>query len=119
MTVERIHPKAPVMLIFTAIFTCLPSCINLSNIDLKFRATTSKFNTLRKPLMQQKYYFIHEMQLLKSSTKLCYASINRLFPVNATLICFIVVKQSGMINPVVRKINISHFKDSAFHRKFA
>ena len=34
MTVERIHPKAPVMkLIFIAIFTCLPSCINLSNID--------------------------------------------------------------------------------------
>ena len=32
MTVERIHPKAPVMLIFIAIFTCLPSCINLSNI---------------------------------------------------------------------------------------
>ena len=30
MTVERIHPKAPVMLIFIAIFTCLPSCINLS-----------------------------------------------------------------------------------------
>ena len=33
MTVERIHPKAPVMLIFIAIFTCLPSCINLSNIE--------------------------------------------------------------------------------------
>ena len=33
MTVERIHPKAPVMLIFIAIFTCLPSCINLSNIS--------------------------------------------------------------------------------------
>ena len=35
MTVERIHPKAPVMLIavmLIAIFTCLPSCINLSNI---------------------------------------------------------------------------------------
>ena len=32
MTVERIHPKATVMLIFIAIFTCLPSCINLSNI---------------------------------------------------------------------------------------
>ena len=32
MTVERIHPKAPVMLIFIAIFTCLPSCINLSNL---------------------------------------------------------------------------------------
>ena len=31
MTVERIHPKTPVMLIFIAIFTCLPSCINLSN----------------------------------------------------------------------------------------
>ena len=31
MTVERIHPKAPVMLIFIAIFTCLPSCIILSN----------------------------------------------------------------------------------------
>ena len=28
---------------------------------LKFRTTTSKCNTLRKPLMQQKYYFIHEM----------------------------------------------------------
>ena len=27
---------------------------------LKFR-TTSKINTLGKPLMQQKYYFIHEM----------------------------------------------------------
>ena len=34
MTVERIHPKAPVMLIFIAIFTYLPSCINLSNIDI-------------------------------------------------------------------------------------
>ena len=33
MTVERIHLKAPVMLIFIAIFTCLPSCINLSNIS--------------------------------------------------------------------------------------
>ena len=32
MMVERIHPKAPVMLIFNAIFTCLTSCINLSNI---------------------------------------------------------------------------------------
>ena len=69
--------------------------------------------------MQQKYYFIHEMQLLKSSTKLCYARVNQLFPVNATLICFIVVKQSCMINPVVRKINISHFQDCASHRKFA
>ena len=69
--------------------------------------------------MQQKYYFIHEMQLLKSSTNLCYARVNQLFPVNATLICFIVVKQSCMINPVVRKISISHFKDSASHRKFA
>ena len=28
---------------------------------LKFRTTTSKINTLRKPLMQQKYYFVHEM----------------------------------------------------------
>ena len=28
---------------------------------LKFRTTTSKCNTLRKPLMQQKYYSIHEM----------------------------------------------------------
>ena len=28
---------------------------------LKFRTTTSKINTLEKPLMQQKYYFIHEM----------------------------------------------------------
>ena len=28
---------------------------------LKFRTTTSKINTLGKPLMQQKYYFIHEM----------------------------------------------------------
>ena len=31
---KRIHPKAPVKLIFIAIFTCLPSCINLSNIEL-------------------------------------------------------------------------------------
>ena len=28
---------------------------------LKFCTTTSKFNTLRKPLMQQKYYLKHEM----------------------------------------------------------
>ena len=34
MTVERIHPKAPVMLIFIAIFTCLPGCINLSNNEI-------------------------------------------------------------------------------------
>ena len=33
MTVERIHPKAPVIFIFITIFTCLPSCINLSNKD--------------------------------------------------------------------------------------
>ena len=33
MMVERIHPKAPVIFISIAIFTCLPSCINLSNID--------------------------------------------------------------------------------------
>ena len=69
--------------------------------------------------MQQKYYFIHEMQLLKSSSKLCYSRVNRLFSVVATLICFIDVKQSCMINPAVRKMNISHFKDSASHRKFA
>ena len=37
MTVERIHPKAPAMFIFIAIFTCLPSCINLSNIYYSFR----------------------------------------------------------------------------------
>ena len=42
MTVERIHPKAPVMLIFIAIFTCLPSCINLSNINKSF--VMKKFN---------------------------------------------------------------------------
>ena len=36
MTVERIHPKAPVMLLFIAIFTCLPSCINLSNIGIDY-----------------------------------------------------------------------------------
>ena len=54
---------------------------------LKFRTTTSKINTLRKPLMQQKYYFIHEMKLLKSSTKLYYSRVNRLFAVVATLIC--------------------------------
>ena len=69
--------------------------------------------------MQQKHYFIHEMYPLKSSTKLCYARVNRLFSVNATLICFIVVKQSCMINPVVRKINNRHFKDSASNRKLA
>ena len=28
---------------------------------LKFRTTTSKINTLKKLLMQQKYYFVHEM----------------------------------------------------------
>ena len=28
---------------------------------LKFRTATLKINTLGKPLMQQKYYFIHEM----------------------------------------------------------
>ena len=28
---------------------------------LKFRTTTSKINTLRKLLTQQKYYFVHEM----------------------------------------------------------
>ena len=42
MTVERIHPKAPVMLIFIAIFTCLPSCINLSYINL----TCSNYPTI-------------------------------------------------------------------------
>ena len=86
---------------------------------LKFRTTTSKIDTLRKLLMQQKYYFVHEMKLLKSSTKLCYSRVNQLFVVVATLICFIVVKQSCVINPAVRKISISHFKDSACHRNFA
>ena len=41
MTAERIHPKAPVMLIFIAIFTCLPSCINLSNIIHLIRLYTA------------------------------------------------------------------------------
>ena len=49
---------------------------------------------------------------LKSSSKLCYSHVNWLFSVVATLICFIDVKQSCMINPVVRKINVSHFKNS-------
>ena len=43
MTVERIHPKAPVMLIFIAIFTCLPSCINLSNIVCLVQRATHLF----------------------------------------------------------------------------
>ena len=47
MTVERIHPKAPVMLIFIAIFTCLPSCINLSNIN-KVPYICCAFNTTSK-----------------------------------------------------------------------
>ena len=42
MTVERIHPKAPVILIFIAIFTCLPSCINLSNIRPKDKVYINK-----------------------------------------------------------------------------
>ena len=42
MTVERIHPKAPVMLIFIAIFTCLLSCIDLSNKCLNYGCHTSK-----------------------------------------------------------------------------
>ena len=42
MTVERIRPKAPVMLIFIAIFTCLPSCINLSNINIILFIRNSK-----------------------------------------------------------------------------
>ena len=33
MTIERIHSKAPVIFISIAIFTCLPSCINFSNIE--------------------------------------------------------------------------------------
>ena len=67
--------------------------------------------------MQQK--FILYMKCSSSKVLQSYARVNWLFPVNATLICFIVVKQFCMINPVVRKINISHFKDSASHRKFA
>ena len=35
--------------------------IYVQSRDLKFCTTTSKINTLGKPLMQQKYYFIHEM----------------------------------------------------------
>ena len=53
MTVERIHPKAPVMLIFIAIFTCLPSCINLSNIDSQIstpRALTNNVFMTRFPI---------------------------------------------------------------------
>ena len=47
MTVERIHPKAPVMLIFIAIFTCLPSCINLSNIVIVIDTTIYQILFLR------------------------------------------------------------------------
>ena len=43
MTVARIHLKAPVMLLFIAIFTCLPSCINLSNIQINIHIMRSKY----------------------------------------------------------------------------
>ena len=44
------------------IYSCVANIYVRSRAKyLKFRTTTSKFNTLRKPLMQQKYYFIHEM----------------------------------------------------------
>ena len=36
LTVETIYPKAPVMFIFIDIFTCLLSCINLSNNALTY-----------------------------------------------------------------------------------
>ena len=79
----------------------------LQNLYFKetFDATKVLFYTLNVAL--EKFY------------KVMHARVNRSFPVNATLICFIVVKQSCMINTVVRKINISHFKDSASHRKLA
>ena len=48
MTVERIHPKAPVMLIFIAIFTCLPSCINLSNIKKEHIDIKSRYVKLKR-----------------------------------------------------------------------
>ena len=53
MTVERIHPKAPVMLIFIAIFTCLPSCINLSNINSISSDNLTKANMLKNYFYEQ------------------------------------------------------------------
>ena len=55
MTVERIHPKAPVMLIFIAIFTCLPSCINLSNKGITLSAK-SHHPTSTKEAVVSNYY---------------------------------------------------------------
>ena len=69
MTVERIHPKAPVMLIFIAIFTCLPSCINLSNIShilliLIFLVSKSPYPSI--------VYFIEESEhLVEPNSHIC------------------------------------------------
>ena len=47
VTVERIHPKAPVIFMFIAIFTCLPTCINLSTIAGIFIPPVGQWGTGR------------------------------------------------------------------------
>ena len=98
----------------------------LKNIEIESKMLHDYFFKIEKRIDDEKIFNYKgknfsriEMYLLKSSSKLCYSRVNWLFSVVATLICFIDVKQSCMINPAVRKINLSHFKDSASHRKFA
>ena len=71
MTVERIHPKAPVMLIFIAIFTCLPTCINLSNIE------TNKQCPNKHPfivIIYDSYYIDYLIYMLAHHEKSGYTS---------------------------------------------
>ena len=83
MTVERIHPKAPVMLIFTAIFTCLPSCINLSNIyiamvyNIQYVLYTSHKKTAVQNELVPSY---HKVRELYKRLKCAIAIIKRIKP---------------------------------------
>ena len=75
MTVERIHPKAPVMLIFIAIFTCLPSYINLSNS--KGDGTPAKLKKLPKTSNMHRNYvrtFRYSTDVFPPYQEGCYIS---------------------------------------------
>ena len=99
MTVERIHLKAPVMLIFIAIFTCLPSCINLSNIDNRFKLI---FTCKSEPSDIYKYIF-------HIFIKCDYNELNLKFIIN---------NKDFTYNIYVNKFHYSKIEEKLFSMKF-
>ena len=63
--------------------------------------------------MQEKYNFYTLNVVLEKFYKFMLCICKWLITVVVTLICFIALKQSCMINPAIREINIGHFKDNA------